>query len=134
MAAKNIKVNPTDVQANAQTAATAIGRAAQPGPVPVAGAGSPIDTAAAGVAAAVAKNVAASSAKLAPEGAAVLARSSGAVGQMEAQEAQNTDQIAAVPQGLQGQLGPYGYQEIAPGVWVPDNDPPAPGQTMPASI
>jgi hypothetical protein len=117
MAAKNIKVNPTDVQANAQTAAAAIGRAAQPGPVPVAGGGSPIDTAAAGVAAAVAKNVAASSAKLAPESAAVLARSSGAVGQMETQEAQNTDQIAAVPQGLQGQL-----------------DPPAPGQTMPASI
>jgi hypothetical protein len=97
---KTIQVQPSDVQSEAQTAAGAVAQAAQPGPVPVPGAGSPIDEAAAGVAGAVAKNVAESSAKLAPESAAILAHAEEALAKMQGQEARNAENVSAVPAGL----------------------------------
>jgi hypothetical protein len=104
MAAKEIKVQPSAAAQEAQTVATAVAQAAQPGPVPVAGAGSPIDAAAAGVAAAVGKSVEASSAKLAPKSTQILARSTAAVDQMQAQEAENAQKVAEVPEALHNQL------------------------------
>ena len=106
MAAEDIKIQQGDVQQKAQTAATQLANAARPGPVPVAGASSPIDAAAAGVAAAVGRNVTAMSAKLAPKSADGLARSTTAVANMQSQEEQNAQQVGAVPQGLHEQARP----------------------------
>jgi hypothetical protein len=122
MAAKEIKVQPSAATQQAQTVATAVAQAAKPGPVPVAGAGSPVDAAAAGVAAAVGKNVATSSAKLAPKSGQILARSTAAIDQMQAQEAENAQKVSAVPEGLQNQL-----PQSPPG-----NPAPTPPPIMPA--
>jgi hypothetical protein len=100
MAPKLIKVAPADVQDKAQTVAGALQRAAQPGPVPVAGAGSPIDTALEAVATAVANAVAGSTGTLLPRATMALAQSTEAVQQLQGQDAENAQQVAQVPGGL----------------------------------
>lgn len=97
---KDIKLQPSDVQNKAQSVAGAMAQAAKPGPVPVAGAGSPIDAALAGVAGAISTNIAASSAKLATQGAEGLAKSTTAVARMSTAEQENAAQVATVPEGL----------------------------------
>ncbi|MCW2649322.1 MAG: hypothetical protein JWR32_298 [Mycobacterium sp.] len=100
MAPKLIKVAPADVQDKAQTVAGALQRAAQPGPVPVAGAGSAIDTALEAVVTAVANAVADSTATLLPRATMGLAQSTEAVQQLQGQDADNAQQVAQVPGGL----------------------------------
>lgn len=100
MAPKLIKVAPADVQDKAQTVAGALQRAAQPGPVPVAGAGSPIDTALESVVEAVANAVAESTGTLLPRATIGLAQSTEAVQQLQGQDADNAQQVAQVPGGL----------------------------------
>jgi len=72
-ASDRIRLDEAAITDTAQSVATSIAQAAQPGPAPTATGASPIDGAAAGVAGAVATNVAASSAELAPRSAEGLA-------------------------------------------------------------
>jgi hypothetical protein len=97
MAAEDIKLDPRDVTQKANDVATAITRAATPG--------SPIDTALAAVAGKIGQNIAASSAKLAAQGAEGLVKSTTAVEQMTTTEHQNTRQLSQVTEGLAQQQG-----------------------------
>jgi hypothetical protein len=99
MAPKLIKVAPADVQEKAQTVATTLEQAAQPGPIPVAVAGSPIDTALAAVATAVADAVADASGEMQPRATMGLAESTQALQQLQGQDAANAGQVAQVPEG-----------------------------------
>jgi hypothetical protein len=105
MAAEDIKLDPRDVTQKANDVARAITQAATPGPVPAPGAGSPIDTALAGMAGKIAQNIAASSAKLAAQGAEGLVKSTTAVEQMTTTEHQNTRQLSQVAERLPEQQG-----------------------------
>ena len=96
----NIKIQEESVTEAAQTVASSIAQAAQPGPVPTATGASPIDGAAAGVASTVAGHVASSSAQLAPRGAEGLAKSEAALAQMETQDDTSAADIQAVPTGM----------------------------------
>lgn len=99
--AKAVSLHASAIAETAQSVATSIAQAAKPGPAPVAAPGSPIDTAAAGVAGTVVKNVASSSAALAPRSAAGLAKSQAALTQLIAKDAEGASRIKTVPQGLQ---------------------------------
>jgi hypothetical protein len=91
-----INLEPTEIEQTAQTVASTITQAARPGPVPMSGAGSPVDAAASAVASAVVKNVAAASAELAPKGPEGLALTQAALTQAKTKDDENAGRIKAV--------------------------------------
>lgn len=99
--AKPIDVLPAAVTGTAQTIAGEVAQDAQPGPVPTPAAGSPIDVAAAAVAAAVAKNVAHASATLAPEPIEGVQKAETATAEFRAQDTQSAADIRSVSQTMQ---------------------------------
>ena len=98
--ADKIAWHTDEVRETAQTIATSLTKAAQPGPVPVAAGASPIDAAAGAVAAAIAGKVAASAADIAPRAADGLAKTQSAMTGAETTDQQNAEQIKAVPEGM----------------------------------
>lgn len=99
--AKPIEVLPAAVTETAQTIAGEVARDAQPGPVPMPAAGSPIDVAALAVAAAVAKNVAHASATLAPEPIEGVQKAETATAEFRAQDSESAADIRSVSQTMQ---------------------------------
>jgi hypothetical protein len=117
-ASDRIRLDEAAITETAQSVATSIAQAAQPGPVPTATTGSPIDAAAAGVAGAVATNVAASSAELAPRSAEGLAKSQAALAEMKATDNTNAADLKTVPEGMHGteaSRGGAGVQAVSAG-------------------
>ena len=124
-ASERIRLNEAAITATAQSVASSLTQAAQPGPVPTATGASPIDAAAASVAGAVAANVAASSAQLAPKGAEVLAKSQAALAQMKATDGSNAADLKTVPEtmhGTEASRGAGGVQAVSAGQWEPWDD------------
>jgi hypothetical protein len=122
MAANNrVSLEEASITETAHSVAAALARAAQPGPVPTATGASPIDGAAASVAAAVGAHVAASAAELAPRSAEGLAKSEAALAELKAQDATNASEIKAVPADLQATSetrgGSAGVQPVAGDPW-----------------
>ena len=107
MAGKPIEVPTAAVTQTAQSVAASIAHAARPGPVPRPGAGTAIDAAAAAASSAVIKNVAASSAELAPKSAEVVAKADSAVAQFKETDAQEAARLKEVPANMQ-ELPPSG--------------------------
>jgi hypothetical protein len=101
--ADRIDVPPGRIEAAAQTVASNLAQAARVGPVPRAGTGSVVDGAAAAVSGAVIKNVAASSADLAPKSAEVLAFTRAALTGAQTKDGQNAGRIKSVPEGMEDQ-------------------------------
>lgn len=99
--AKPIEVLPAAVTGTAQSIAGEVARAAQPGPVPMPAAGSPIDVAANAVAVAVAENVAHCSATLAPEPMEGIQKAETATTEFRAQDAESAADIRSVSQTMQ---------------------------------
>ncbi|QEN17660.1 hypothetical protein ACRDU6_00645 (plasmid) [Mycolicibacterium sp. ELW1] len=99
--AKPIEVLPAAVTGTAQSIAGEVTRAAQPGPVPMPAAGSPIDVAANAVAVAVAKNVAHASATLAPEPIEGVQKAETATTEFRAQDIESAADIKSVSQTMQ---------------------------------
>lgn len=99
MAAEPIKVNPSHMlQAAASAAATAEQVATpNPGAAPIPKTGSPMDGAAAGVAAAMGTQVAQMTGQIAEKGPAVQATTSSGAAQTEATDEQNAELYRAVP-------------------------------------
>jgi hypothetical protein len=97
-----IRLQAAAITETAQSIASSLAQAAQPGPVPTATGASPIDGAAATVAGAVVAHVAASAAELAPRSAEGLAKSQAALAEMQAQDSTNASAIQAVPADLEG--------------------------------
>lgn len=95
--AEKITLHPPEVRETAQSIATALTKAAQPGPVPVAAGASPIDAAAAEVAGEIAGKIAESAAGIAPRAADGLTKTQSAMSGAETQDEQNAEQIKAVP-------------------------------------
>jgi len=119
-ASERIRLNEAAITATAQSVATSLAQAAQPGPVPSATGVSPIDAAAASVAAAVATNVAASSAELAPKSAEGLAKSQAALAQMKATDRSSSADLKTVPETMRGTeatRGAAGVQALAGDPW-----------------
>jgi hypothetical protein len=110
-ASDRIRLDEAAITDTAQSVATSIAQAAQPGPAPTATGASPIDAAAAGVAGAVATNVAASSAELAPRSAEGLAKSQAALAEMKATDNTNAADLKTVPEGMRG----AGVQAVSAG-------------------
>jgi len=92
-----IRLQEAAITDTAQSIASSLAQAAQPGPVPTATGASPIDSAAASVAGAVVAHVAASAADLAPRSAEGLAKSQAALAAMNAQDNANAAAITTVP-------------------------------------
>jgi hypothetical protein len=99
-----INVGPGRIEQTAQTIAATISQAARPGPVPQAIPGTPADSAAAAVAGAVTKNVAAASAELAPKSAEGLTLTEAAVTGAQAKDDQNAGRIKAVPADMRDRV------------------------------
>jgi hypothetical protein len=116
--ADKITLYTNEVRETAQTISTALTKAAQPGPVPLATGASPIDAAAAAVAGGVAGKVAASHADIAPRAADGLTKTQSAMTGAETQDEQNAQQIEAVPAGMTAGMQPAGV----PGQWDPFDD------------
>lgn len=91
-----VKIEPSEVQQTAQGVATALGQAAEPGPVPAATGTSPIDLAAGAAATTVIGQVAAGSADLAPRGGEVLGAAATAVAGLQSADGANTADLSAV--------------------------------------
>ena len=92
-----IRLQEAAITETAQSIASSLAQAAQPGPVPTATGASPIDGAVASVAGAVVAHVAASAADLAPRSAEGLAKSQAALAEMNAQDDANAAAITTVP-------------------------------------
>ena len=99
--AQPIEVLPAAVTGSAQSIAGEVSRAAQPGPVPMPAAGSPIDVAANAVAVAVAQNVAQCSAALAPEPIEGVEKAETAVTELRGQDAESATDIRSVAQTME---------------------------------
>ncbi len=95
-----IRLQEAAITDTAQSIASSLAQAAQPGPVPTATGTSPIDGAAASVAGAVVAHVAASAADLAPRSAEGLAKSQAALAELNAQDNANAAAITTVPDEL----------------------------------
>jgi hypothetical protein len=93
-----IKIEPGEVQQTAQGVATALGQAAEPGPVPAATGASPIDLAAGAAATTVIGYVAAGSADLAPRGGEVLGAADTALAGLQSADSGNAADLSAVGQ------------------------------------
>ncbi|MFB1298588.1 hypothetical protein ACAG24_024045 [Mycobacterium sp. pW049] len=104
--AKPIEVLPAAVTGTAQSIAGEVSRAAQPGPVPMPAAGSPIDVAANAVAVAVAENVAHCSATLAPEPIEGVQKAETATTELRGQDAESATDIRSVAQTMQPMPAP----------------------------
>ena len=91
-----VKIEPGEVQQTAQGVATALGQAAEPGPVPGATGASPIDLAAGAAATTVIGYVAAGSADLAPRGGEVLGAADTAVAGLQSADSGNAADLSAV--------------------------------------
>lgn len=124
--AKQIEVLPAAVTGTAESIAAEVTRAAQPGPAPTPGAGSVIDVAAAGVAAAVATNVAQASATLAPEPVKGVQKAQTAVTEFGAQDSESATDIRSVAQGVQAMPPPGGGGQPATSVQAAGYTPSAP--------
>ena len=98
--AKPIEVLPVAVTGTAQSIAGEVSRSAQPGPVPMPAAGSPIDVAANAVAVAVAENVAHCSATLAPEPIEGVQKAETATTELRGQDAESATDIRSVAQTM----------------------------------
>lgn len=119
-ASDRIRLDEAAITDTAQTVATSIAQAAQPGPVPTATGASPIDAAAAGVAGQVATNIAASSAELAPRSAEGLAKSQAALAEMKATDNSGAADLKTVPESMRGteaSRGGGGVQAVAGDPW-----------------
>lgn len=92
-----IRVHYGAITDTAAAVAAALAEAAEPGPVPVASGTSPVDAAAAAVAAQIAQNVAAFSAALAPKGPELTAAAHAAVAGLQSTDEANSQRIGAVP-------------------------------------
>ena len=117
-AADRIRLDEAAITETSQSVATSLAQAAQPGPVPTATGASPIDAAAAGVAGAVATNVTASSAELAPRSAEGLVKSQAALAQMKATDNTNAADLKTVPETMRGteaSRGAAGVQAVSAG-------------------
>lgn len=102
---ETVKIDPVSVQQAAQGVAVALGRAAEPGPVPVATGVSPIDAAAAAAAGSVIAHVSAGSADLAPRAGEVTGAADDAVAGLQAQDTKNVASLQTVgEQVVPGQL------------------------------
>jgi hypothetical protein len=114
-----IRLEEAAITDTAQSIASSLAQAAQPGPVPTATGASPIDGAAASVAGAVVAHVAASAADLTPRSAEGLAKSQAALAEMEAQDSTNASEIQAVPDDLEGRQAASrpGVQPVAGDPW-----------------
>lgn len=97
--AKNIKVWPQELLQASQASTNKAEKAAAPHPgvVPVATPGSSVDTAAAGIAARIGTRLAELSTKLATKGPLVQTVTQAGTTQLQGQDEQNAQQIAAVP-------------------------------------
>jgi hypothetical protein len=91
-----VKIEPAEVQQTAQGVASALGQAAEPGPVPAATGTSPIDLAAGAAATTVIGYVAAGSADLAPRGGEVLGAADTAVAGLQSADSGNATNLSAV--------------------------------------
>ena len=91
-----VKIEPGEVQQTAQGVATALGQAAEPGPVPAATGTSPIDLAAGAAATTLIGYVAAGSADLAPRGGEVLGAADTAVAGLQSADSGNAADLSAV--------------------------------------
>jgi hypothetical protein len=109
-----ISLQEAAITDTAQSVAASLAQAAQPGPVPVATGGSPIDGAAATVASAVVAHVAASAADLAPRSAEGLAKSQAALAELNAQDDTNASQIQALPADMQPSAPAGGSASVQP--------------------
>lgn len=124
--AKNIEVLPSDVTSTAHTMAGEVAQCVQPGPVPAsAGAGSLIDAAAAGLAAAVAKSVAEASAVLAPEPVEGVTKAETATTELRTQDGESAADIRSVSQSMAPMPPPgaSGGGGGAPSVRMASSDP-----------
>ena len=98
-----VKIEPGEVQQTAQGVATALGQAAEPGPVPAATGASPIDLAAGAAATTVIGYVAAGSADLAPRGGEVLGAADTALAGLQSADSGNAVDLSAVGEQAAGQ-------------------------------
>ena len=89
----DVVVNPETVEQTAQGVATALGQAAEPGPVPYAAAGSPIDAAASAASGEVIALVAAGSGDLAPRAGEVMGVTQDALAGLQSADGQNTTDL-----------------------------------------
>ena len=100
----DVVVNPESVAQTAQAVATALGQAAEPGPVPYAAGASPIDAAAAAASGVVIALVSAGSGDLAPRGGEVMGVSQDALAGLQSADGQNTTDLQTVGDQAQAQL------------------------------
>jgi hypothetical protein len=127
MGKAEITLHDEQIVSTAQSVATSIAQAAQPGQAPIATGGSPIDAAAAAVASAVEANITSSAAQLAPRGPGGLGKVQAALAQLKAQDEANAERIRAVPADLRSLQAPTGGATPAqptagPGFIDPDFD------------
>jgi hypothetical protein len=126
-----INLGPSEIEQTAQTVAATLTQAARPGPVPVAGAGSPVDTAASAVAGAVVKSVAAASAELAPKGPEGLALTQAALTQAKTKDDENAGRIKAVGSDAQQPAEGRGGAPSSPDDTLVGGAPPPPAPGVP---
>ncbi|MBP1823043.1 hypothetical protein [Mycobacterium sp. OAE908] len=128
MPAEPIKVNPSQMlQGGASVAATAERAISNPGAAPIPKPGSPMDTAAASVAAAMGTQVTQMTAQVASKGPALQATTSSGVAQTEATDEQNAERYRAVPgtgglDGLGSGRTTGGIMEVSDG-WDDPREP-----------
>jgi hypothetical protein len=120
--ADKITFHTAEVNETAQTIATNLTKAAQPGPVPVAAGASPIDAAAAAVVAGVSGLVAKHAADIAPRSADGLTKTQAAMTGAVNQDEQNAEQIKAVPATMGNELAAGMRPAGMPGQWDPWDD------------
>jgi hypothetical protein len=100
----DVVVNPESVEQAAQAVSTALGQAAEPGPVPYAAGASPIDAAATAASGVVIALVSAGSGDLAPRGGEVMGVTQDALAGLQSADGQNTTDLQTVGDQAQAQL------------------------------
>ena len=100
----DVVVNPATVEHAAQAVSTALGQAAEPGPVPYAAGASPIDAAATAASGQVIALVSAGSGDLAPRGGEVMGVTQDALAGLQSADGQNTTDLQTVGDQAQAQL------------------------------
>jgi hypothetical protein len=100
----DVVVNPESVEQAAQAVSTALGQAAEPGPVPYAAGASPIDAAATAASGQVIALVSAGSGDLAPRGGEVMGVTQDALAGLQSADGQNTTDLQTVGDQAQAQL------------------------------